>query len=351
MREDAVNKLISMSDQTPDDGDYTVRMEDIMREKQHRKSRGPLAGLSIGLVITMAVVALGSWPDTPREVEVIAVAQDLGLSPSASDVTQPGAARVEFSLGENVTGDAGESAVFKAREATLEDAEKFASLIGEQGEVREDGLGFYGVGRLGMQQNGVFGWMDSEAYSTRTLVCASLEPGVTTSIPEGLPCVPAEDVSEYELPTKEEADKLARRILPGASLDRAFKNGPYWNLEYSYKKDGEIINSGARAEVGTSGLVSVTGVFTGFDNAGKYSYVSASEAFERLRKGEMLALIDTGAKSNTSAVDITKATLTRAVMWGEMGSLWSVPAWSFQSSEGGTFVVYAIDKKHIKAAK
>ena len=54
MREDAVNKLISMSDQTPDDGDYTVRMEDIMREKQHRKSRGPLAGLSIGLVITMA---------------------------------------------------------------------------------------------------------------------------------------------------------------------------------------------------------------------------------------------------------------------------------------------------------
>ena len=331
-------------------GDYTTRMEEIMREKQRKKPRGPLTGLFLGLAITLVVVVLGSASDTRRGTEVIVVAQDLGLSQEETDVTQPGGVSVEFSLARDVIGDAGESVVFRAREAKLEDAEKFATLIGEQGEVLDDGLGSYGVGRLSMQQNGLFGWMDPEAYSTRTLVCASSEPGVTTSIPEGLPCAPAEDVSEYELPTKEEADKATLSILQGVSLERAFKNGPYWNLEYSYKKDGQIINSGARAEVGTSGLLSVTGVFTEFENVGKYSYVSVSEAFERLRKGEMLALVNAGVKNSSSVVTVTKATLIRAMLWGEMGRMWSVPAWSFQSSDGETFVVYAIDKKHIKEA-
>jgi hypothetical protein len=163
-----------------------------------------------------------------------------------------------------------------------------------------------------------------------------------------MPCVPDEASSDYDLPELEKADKMARRLLKGAELETAKKNGPYWNLEYSYLRDGAKITSLAMAEVAGSGLASVTGVYTSLSRAGEYDYVSANESLRDLSRGLMVSSYVPSAADISGVVEIQKADLVHDVLWGEGGVAWCVPTWRFKSRNGGVFSVYAIKREYLR---
>lgn len=314
------------------------------------KLKKPVYGLTLGILITLCVVAISTGGGrSPERAEIIILAQDVALNVGDSPETEKAALQTSFSLSEGVGGEGGSAPVYKADEASRDLASKFANEAGEGGDLQDDGLGGYGVGRLYLQKSGIFGWVDGEAYSTRTLFCKPQTiGGPTTTAPDGMPCVPDDDSLEYNLPELEKADKMARKILKDVELESANKNGPYWNLEYSYLRDGAKITSLARAEVAGSGLASVTGVYTSFSRSGEYAYVGAEEALRDLGRGLMLAAYMPAPADTSGPVEIQRAELVHEAIWGEGGVVWCVPAWRFESKNGGVFKVYAINREYLR---
>lgn len=316
-------------------------------------TKKPAYGMALGLSVTLLVVFLGTAggrePEKAGEALVITLEQELAVD--ARDVPDPDVSAPQFSfvMAGDVKGGEGSAKVYQITSATKKEVADFAKKIGETGELREDGFGGYGIGRLYLHKSGVFSWVDGEAYSTKKLICKPKSgAGPTTTAPEGLPCVPDEESSGYDLPDLEEAQRMALSVLRDAKLDKAQKDGPYWRLDYLYQSNGVTVRDFTRAEVATTGLSSVTGVFTSLKNMGEYDYVSASDALEDLTLGLMVASYIASPGEESGVVEIDSAELVYNVLWGEGTVAWCVPTWRFTSKNGGVFSAYALKKEYLR---
>lgn len=345
MDDEILGKLKNADPLTGDYAHDTDCLQRVMEAKRGSRALPYAAVSALSLLLLVGVVVSGHGGDELRPADTIVVAQELR---PAADTGQKAGAAPEFIISDSVDGKAGEAVVLRAETGSKEDAMDFAKKIGESGELRDDGAGFYALGRLSLNQGGAFGWMDTEAYSTRTIVCKESTTGVSTTAPEGLPCVPDDDSVEYSLPRQEEADAIAKRVLPGVELIKARINGPYWNLEYHYVHKGAKIMYIAQAEVGTSGLVSASGIYTDFSQVGRYRYVSARDAAENLKAGALIAYADIQPSDQTGdAITVVKAEMALAGLWGVNGQLWAVPTWFYTTSNKSVIGIYAIEESYL----
>lgn len=135
--------------------------------------------------------------------------------------------------------------------------------------------------------------------------------------------------------------------------------------------DGQRIDQSWSLELGTGGIVGVSGFLAATTSLGDYAIVSQQQAFERLSDprfgasmtGGPIALRDQASSGEPSApsteppaaptsgepltwpvhrVEIVSARLGLASQWQSNGSVLVVPAYEFTDSDGGTWSVIAV---------
>lgn len=202
-------------------------------------------------------------------------------------------------------------------------------------------------------------------------------PGETTT--QGDAATPDACAATPALPAADAAIAALRTLVSATGRDpKEFQfasetpEGSYTRTAQAWPVlDGQRIDQSWSLELGTGGIVGVSGFLASTTSLGEYAIVSQQQAFERLSDprfgasltGGPIALRDQASSGEPTApsteppaapkagepltwpvnrVDIVSARLGLASQWQSNGSVLVVPAYEFTDSNGGTWSVIAV---------